>query len=197
MDCWGTNRSLRSKCFFNGSWRPGSLTRQPPSPKPGLLSYLPLIEPIRSSQRANSPPGAGSGPVIVYKRTGDGKERASDHPIYRLLHDRAPPWTSATDFREQLARDALLHGDGLAFINRDSSGQPVELLRLASDVIQISQDDLTGEPSYKATTGSQRVFAASDIIHIKASSLDGYSGLSIVSSCKEATGLALIHAVDR
>ncbi|MGN8117499.1 phage portal protein [Labrys sp. 22185] len=147
--------------------------------------------PVRAAVQAIAEP-LGSLPVIVYKRTGDGKERASDHPVYRLLHDRANPWTSATDFREQLARDALLHGDGLAFINRDSSGQPVELLRLTSDAIQISQDDLTGEPSYKATTGSQRVFAASDVIHIKAPSLDGYSGLSIVSSCKEAIGLALV-----
>lgn len=55
MDCWEPSRSLRSKRFFgNGSWRPGSLIRQPPSPKPGLLFYLPLIKPIRSSQRTNS-----------------------------------------------------------------------------------------------------------------------------------------------
>lgn len=49
MDCWEESRSLRSRGFFgNGSWRPGSLIRQPPSPKPGLLFYLPLS--IQSGQ---------------------------------------------------------------------------------------------------------------------------------------------------
>lgn len=35
--------------------------------------------------------------------------RAS-HPAYALLHDDANDWTPASGFREQLTRDALLHG---------------------------------------------------------------------------------------
>ncbi len=135
----------------------------------------------------------GQLPVHVYSRAADGsKERAPEHPAYRLIHDAANDWTSASDFREQLQRDALLHGNGVAFINR-VGGKPVELLRLDPSSISIDQDTATGEPIYSQNTGKSRQrFARQDIFHLKAPGFDGVKGVAPIYQAREAIGLALI-----
>ena len=34
-------------------------------------------------------------PLILFRRKGDDRERASDHPLYRVLHDQANPHMTA------------------------------------------------------------------------------------------------------
>src|SRR5690606_32227139 len=69
-----------------------------------------------------------------------------------------------------------------------------ELNRLDPKVISVSIDDVTGEPVYSVSTGrsSHRVIDRSNILHIKAPSLDGVSGESPVKLAREAIGLALV-----
>jgi HK97 family phage portal protein len=127
----------------------------------------------------------GTLPCIVYQRSEDGsKERAPDHPAYKLLHDEANPWTPASDLREQLARDALLHKDGgFAYINR-IDGVPVELLRLNPEAITIEADKVTGEPLYK---NGDTPILRDNILHIRPP-----GGECPIKSAREAIGLALI-----
>lgn len=134
----------------------------------------------------------GGLPMFVYQRDGDARERAPDHPAYALLHDQANDWTPASLFREQLTRDALLHGNGYGFINR-VDGQPRELIRLAPEGVSVELDTITGEPRYRATSGNQQRFLdRRDVLHIAAPSIDGVKGASPVQQCREAIGLALI-----
>lgn len=135
----------------------------------------------------------GQLPMHVYvKGTEGGKERDTDHPAYALLHDQANGWTAAGEMREQITRDALLHGNGFAFINRQD-GVPIELIRLAPDQTQIEIDQTTGEPAFIFTENTtKRTFSFEDVIHIKSPSLDGISGESPVTQCREAIGLALV-----
>jgi HK97 family phage portal protein len=135
----------------------------------------------------------GQLPVHVYQRGEEGaKERAPEHPAYSLLHDVANEWTPAADFREQITRDALLWGNGFAFINR-IDGRPVELLRLAPETVTVERDGRTGEPLYKVSEGgSHRYVDRADMLHLKAPSLDGLRGESPVMQAREAIGLALV-----
>lgn len=150
--------------------------------------------PVRCAVQAISE-AVGQLPVHVYQRLeGGGKERDPAHPAYALLHDQANEWTSASDFREQLTRDALLNGNGYAFINRND-GRPVELIRLPPENMSVASDTLTTEPSYIFTdpdTGAKRTYPREDILHVRAPSLDGVSGVSPIQSCREAIGLALV-----
>jgi HK97 family phage portal protein len=131
----------------------------------------------------------GALPCIVYQRSEDGsKERAPDHPAYKLLHDEANPWTPASDLREQLTRDAILHGDGLAYIVR-VNGKPAELIRLNPEAITIEADKVTGEPLYR---NGDTPIPRDNILHIRAPSLDGLRGESLIKLAREAIGLALI-----
>lgn len=135
----------------------------------------------------------GQLPLLVYSKSDDGsKSRDTDHPVYRLLHDQANAWTTAGDMREQITRDALLHGNGYVFINR-TDDEPQELIRLSPTQTTIEIDEATGQPSYKYQSGTgEQLFHYRDVIHIKAPSLDGYSGDSPVQQCREAIALAVV-----
>ncbi|GLT01504.1 head HK97 family portal protein [Sphingobium jiangsuense] len=136
----------------------------------------------------------GGLPLHVYERGEDGaRDRATDHPAYVLLHDDANDWTPATSFREQLTRDALLHGNGYAFINRDRDGLPRELIRLRPDAVTVELDALTSEPRYRLNDGSgQRYLDRRDVLHIAAPSMDGVKGASPVQQCREAIALNIV-----
>ncbi|WP_182422309.1 phage portal protein [Aureimonas sp. ME7] len=135
----------------------------------------------------------GQLPIHVFEKSRDGsRERATDHPAYALVHDEANDWTSSSDFFEQVTRDALLHGDGFAFINR-TNGALREFVRLDPVSMAVERDRNTGEPLYKITeAGRQRYIDRRDILHIKAPSLDGMSGESPVTLGREAISLALV-----
>ena len=85
------------------------------------------------------------------------------------MHDAANEWTPAPELREQITRDALLHGAGYAFINR-VNGKPVELLRLNPEAVAVQYDSITGEPLYKVSDGNkgQRNILRQDILDIHA-----------------------------
>lgn len=148
--------------------------------------------PVRAAVEAISE-AVGGLPLHVYERSGDARERASDHPAYGLLHDEANDWTPASRLREQITRDALLWGNGYAFINRDRDGGPVELIRLSPGAVSVELDRITSEPIYKLSTNGTvaRVIDRRDILHIAAPSIDGVSGASPVQQCREAIGVNL------
>jgi phage portal protein BeeE len=51
----------------------------------------------------------GQLPLHVYRRQADGgKEKATDHSLYKLLHDAPNAWTPSALFRSQVTADALL-----------------------------------------------------------------------------------------
>ena len=57
-------------------------------------------------------------PIIVYERTRDGRRRAEEHPVYRLLHDEPNPIQTPFVFKETLALHLLTHGRAVAQIVR-------------------------------------------------------------------------------
>lgn len=134
----------------------------------------------------------GTLPLIVYQRGADGaRERATEHPTYAVLHDAANDWTPAAMMVEQVTRDALLFGNGYAFINRND-GRVVELIRIDPERIKVDPDTTTGEPIYRLTGTGARVLDRRDLIHIKAPGFDGITGASPVTEAREAIGLALV-----
>lgn len=131
----------------------------------------------------------GSLPAKVFRAVDQGGKRAAkDHPAYRLVHDEANDWTSASQLRAALTADALLHGDGYAFANR-VNGRVIEFIRLDPRTITVKLDDASGEPTYvqRDHKGRERSFHYLDILHL-ASPL----GVSPITLGKEAIGLASV-----
>jgi HK97 family phage portal protein len=146
--------------------------------------------PVRAAIAAISEP-LGTLPVHVFKRTADGKVRATDHPVYRLLHDQANDHTPASLFREQLTADALLHKGGFAFIARNAEGQPVNLHRLdpLEYPVTVKNDAFAG-PTYEIQQdGKISAIPRGNILHLRSPSLSGHG---LVHDARDAIGLALI-----
>ncbi|MDB5616158.1 phage portal protein [Tardiphaga sp.] len=134
----------------------------------------------------------GQLPVHVYQRGADGsKERAPDHPVYRLLHDESNEWTPATKFREELVRDALLyrHG-GFAEIIRVDGGKPFELIRINPEVTPVTVGMSQDGPVYSVQeNGKARPIDRQNILHLPSPSL---SGMGLAHDAREAIGLLLV-----
>lgn len=79
-------------------------------------------------------------PLILFRRGEDGdRERASDHPLYRVLHDMANPEHTALELREYLMACVLLRGNAFASIVRGYDGQVRELWPLNPDNVTVQR----------------------------------------------------------
>ena len=81
-------------------------------------------------------------PLQLYKYTdGGGKEKALDHPLYRLLHDEPNPEMSSFVFRETLMTHLLLWGNAYAQIIRNGKNEIVALYPLMPNKMSVDRDE--------------------------------------------------------
>jgi HK97 family phage portal protein len=131
---------------------------------------------------------AGTLPVRLYREGTDGREAVTDHPAVDLVDGFANAWHSAGKVRELVTTDAILHGDGFAFVNKVGR-KPVELIYLRRDKVVVEYDPDTSEPSYRL---GQQVYGPDRVLHIQNLSLDGERGLGLLRAGRDAIGLAIL-----
>ena len=131
-------------------------------------------------------------PLICYERTGKRtKERATDHPLYRLLHDRPNRWQTSFEFRELKFAHLVLRGNFFARILLAGPGEVGELVPLHPDRMRIEQLS-TGRLRfhYSPPMGEPQTFSQDDIHYVRGLSLDGVTGVSTLTYARNALGLA-------
>ena len=138
----------------------------------------------------------GTMPVKLMRRLADGgKEPATDHPLYDLIHDEANPWTSAGAARSGAITDAIQTGGGFLLVIRDRHGVPVELHRLDPGAVSVERDRNTLEPYFRVrlADGGEAIYLFNEVIHIPSpyKAADGISGLPFWRVAREALGLAI------
>lgn len=129
-------------------------------------------------------------PLPLYKRLPRGKEKATYHPLYTVLHDMPNSDMTSFSFRETMMTHLLLWGNAYAQITRRGN-QIVELWPLHPAYIRIEREPVTNKLIYKYTSGTQEVIYTNEqILHIQGLSIDGVKGLSPISMARETIGLA-------
>jgi len=131
-------------------------------------------------------------PIIVYRRlSGGGKERASDHPIYELLHDAPNSLQTAFQFKRTLMVHALLWGNGYARIYPGVRGAVDRLELLHPDNVRV--ETIPGGVRYqvKGDDGREVPVNDEDIFQLPGLSVDGINGLGLMKYARESIGLAL------
>ena len=120
------------------------------------------------------------------------REKATAHPLYRILHRRPNAWQTAFEFRSLMQQRALSHGDAYALKVR-SGTKLLQLVPLPNDRVRVRQrPDWTLEFEYHRPAGGTRTYRQEDIFHVRyGMSEDGITGLSLVKQAAEAIGLAL------
>jgi HK97 family phage portal protein len=130
-------------------------------------------------------------PLIVYRRTSRGRERAADSPLYSLLHDAPNPEHTSYEFREFIMVSLLLTGNAYALVERDRDGTPTALWPIPPDRVGI--EVVNGQLRYHVMQQdlTTRTIPRSGILHVRGLSRDGIVGMSPIAAAREAIGLAL------
>jgi len=129
-------------------------------------------------------------PVLIYKRVGEGKERATDHPAYRLLRRKPNAEMTSFVFRQTMMGHVLLEGNAYAYITRDGAGRPIELIPLMPNETYPVREN--GRLWYVTSVGgSLRKLDASSVLHFKGLGYDGLCGYSVIQVAKQSLGLGM------
>jgi HK97 family phage portal protein len=127
-------------------------------------------------------------PPKVYRRTEAGRVPAGDDQrLVQLLRQPSPGSTSADLFSQLMVS---LNTTGNAYVAKyRSEGTIVSLGLIPSDQVEA---ELRGQRVvYTLTLGGRRSeHSVDDIVHVKAMSADGLTGLSPVAQCRLALGLS-------
>jgi HK97 family phage portal protein len=134
--------------------------------------------------------GVASLPCITYKRLPrGGKERAAEHPNYRLLRTEPNPESTAYQFWETLIFHWSLYGNAFAEVVRDGSGRPIALYPLDSRYMQVDRDQ-GGKLVYVYRDGKgEAVLKPEDVLHVAGLSADGSVGYSLLRTARNALKL--------
>lgn len=123
--------------------------------------------------------------------SGSDRRKATEHPLFRVLHRRANGWQTAYEFRQLMQSWTLVHGDAVA-LKIMRGRETIGLAPMNPDRLTISQDDdWSMRYVYQPPQGGKRTFQAKDVFHLRGFSLDGVRGRSLVRQAAEAIGLAL------
>ena len=139
-------------------------------------------------------------PLHLYRvRDDGGKEKALEHPLYRLLHDEPNPEMSSFVFRETLMTHLLLWGNAYAQIIRNGKNEIVALYPLMPNKMTVDRD-ANGQLYYSYNRGSDEairddrstvILRPSDVLHIPGLGFDGLVGYSPIAMAKNAIGMAI------
>ena len=140
-------------------------------------------------------------PLHLYrsKDGGSAKERAMDHPLYKLLYRQPNPEMTSFSFREVMMTHLLLWGNCYAQIIRDGKNGVLGLYPLLPENIEIDRDD-KGQIFYiyhaytdekPGENNKDIYFRRDEIFHVPGLGFNGLVGFSPIAMMKNALGTTL------
>lgn len=130
-------------------------------------------------------------PLILYHRLARGKERAVDHPLYRLIHDEPNPEMTSMVWREIVMGHLLGWGNHFSQLIYDARGIVREIWPLNPANMEIGRKDGERIYLYRNMQGKQIAFTQDQILHIPAMSFDGLRGYSRIALARNAIALGM------
>ena len=172
----------RSTIGSNGWPVPLSATSVTPATAQGVSAVYACVQAISET--------VASLPLILFKRNGDDRERASDHPLYRVLHDMANPEQTALEAREYMQACVLLRGNAFARLVRGWDGQVRELWPLNPDNVQVRRTP-SGLVYEHSKEGTRATLLAHECLHLRHRlGDDGVMGVSPITAARGVVELA-------
>ena len=139
-------------------------------------------------------------PLHLYRYTDSGgKEKATDSPLYFLLHDEPNPEMTSFVFREAMMTHLLLWGNAYAQIIRNGKGEVTALYPLMPDRMTVDRDE-NGRLYYEYIVSSDDApinkkstvrLPPFDVLHIPGLGFDGLVGYSPIAMAKNAIGMSI------
>jgi len=134
-------------------------------------------------------------PCHLMETDGRNKEQAISDPLYPVLHDQPNEWMTAPEFWGMAMNHLALRGNFFALKNRGLSltGPIRELIPLAPGVVQEVKQSEKCQLTYvlKYPDGTKKEVPASQIMHLRGMTLNGYMGVNPIQYIRESIGLGL------
>jgi HK97 family phage portal protein len=130
-------------------------------------------------------------PLILYRRLKRGKERATEHPYYTLMHDAPNDEMTSMVFREIIMGHLLGWGNFYGQLIWDQRGIIQQIYPLNPANMQVGRKDGKRVYLYQTNQGQSVAFTQEQILHIPAFGFDGLVGRSLVSMARNVIGLAM------
>jgi HK97 family phage portal protein len=131
-------------------------------------------------------------PLILFKRDGEDRTRATDHPLYKVLHDQPNDHQTALEFREWMMACVLLRGNAFAKIIRGYDGQVRELLPMAPDRVSVLRVGTGLGYEYTDFAGKVERLLPTEVLHLRHRlGDDGVLGVSPIAAAKSVIQLAI------
>ena len=130
-------------------------------------------------------------PLELYRKGRGGRETVQG-PLANMLHYAVNDNTSSFDWRFRMFSDVFTTGRGLTYIERNSTGTPINLFSLNPSKVTIKQTGLRRTYEYRDTSERLQVYDAADVIDIPFMlEQDGVGHIGPVTAGKDAFRLAL------
>ena len=145
-------------------------------------------------------------PLHLYRFTDaeeKGKEKAKDHPLYKILYRQPNPEMTSFSYREVMMTHLLLYGNCFAQVVRDGRNQILSIYPLLPENVEVDRDE-KGDIFYiyhaytdeKPGENNRDIyFRRDEIFHIPGLGFNGLVGFSPIAMMKNALGTTL--AVER
>ena len=156
----------------------------------GALTYGAVLACVRVLSES-----VASLPCILYERIEEvgrlGKQRATGHSLYRVLHNKPNLEMSAFEMWEMAIVHLLLWGNFYAEIVVDGRGDAVQLWPIPPKRVTPMRSADKRLVYDVALPDERRLFDAEWIFHVSGMRTAGLTGMSIVGQAREAIGLGM------
>jgi HK97 family phage portal protein len=131
-------------------------------------------------------------PLHVFERLANGgKQKATSHPVYRLLHMQPNPWQTAQEFRDWMTGMYLHYGASYAEIRPGARGAVSELWPLHSSRMEAERlENGTVRYKYREPSGKQTLYTQEQIFCLRFTTEDGIRPIPTYTLFRNAIGLA-------
>lgn len=134
-------------------------------------------------------------PLVLYRRrAGRGKDRATDHPLYSVLHNAPNEEMTTLQFRECLTGHMVTWGNAYSEIEWSGGGWVRALWPLRPDRMRVARENGRLVYYYRVPDkvgGEVRRLEAWRVLHVPAFGFDGITGYTPVQLHQEAIGLGM------
>ena len=119
-------------------------------------------------------------------------EKATDHPLYRVLKKRPNSYQTAFEFKSYMQQLALRDGNAYGLIVPDYRGRVAQIVPLPRGSVKPKlSDDWTLTFEYQRPKGGKTTLAANQVFHFRhPMTRDGLTGLSLRDIARETLGTA-------
>lgn len=135
--------------------------------------------------------GVAQLPLITYRRKERGRERATSHPLYPVLHTSPNPYITSFEWREVMMAHLTLWGNAFCEIERDGAGRPVALWPLVPGAMTVREQAGDRWYEYQTDTGKRTTLRRDQVLHIPGFGYDGVIGRSLIRLARESVGLGI------